>query len=413
MWKSYKYLLVGGVFVVVVATIAFWVLPKAPDDADTVGSVPLPAASPASDASRIASTASQRAGPNAALPAPIKIASLLALTGEAAEYGEGMRAGLELAAANRNAAGGIDGRDIDLVIEDTFFEQETAVSAFQKLVSVEGVRLFAGITGTKIAKPIAQLAMDENVVIVDALTSGPSLSEFGGRTYFRVMPTDALAGKNNVAWALSNGMQRPAIVFVEDAWGGSYQAAVLKALASKGIEPVANIGIQPRANVLRNEARKLKEAAPDAIFMLVYAREGGTLLKRLRQIGVDAAIYGSDNLAAKDFVTAAGEFSDGVYVALPAHVEGEKFEQFKREFEAKYGTAPDNKSIKSYDALNVILAAMQDGGTTVDEVRKTLQSGFEYEGLSGTISFDEHGDLVAQDYSRLIYDDGVLKPVQE
>ncbi len=269
-------------------------------------------------------------------PTEIKIASLLALTGPAAEYGEGMERGLELAVNKINNSGGVSGQLISLYIEDSQFQVPKALAAYQKLTSVDDITFFTGITGSRIAIPIAQSAQTDPVVIIDALSSAPILSEFGGKSYFRVMPSDTLAGKNNVNWAIENGMKKPAILYVEDEWGSSYKQAIEQELKTHNLNAVATVGINLGTKDFRIESQKIKASGADTLFFLVYAKEGAILLQQLRQIGVKASVYGSDNLTASDFLVTGNAIVEGVFISLPAEPKSKEFKAFRESFMSAY-----------------------------------------------------------------------------
>lgn len=345
---------------------------------------------------------------------PIRIGTILGLTGDNASYGQKMLRGFQFAVEDINASGGIDGTPVALRVEDSQFDPSKAVTAYRKLVGVDGVRIIVGITGSKNAIPVCEASRSDDVVIVDALGSAPKLTTAGGPNYFRVMPSDALAGQYNVDWALGEGKRKPFIVYVEDDWGVSYRDAVLQHLAARGMDSVPVQGIAAGTRDFRVQVERIRQAQPDAVFLLVYAKEGAAMMQQLRQAGLSAQVYGSDNISTPEFTSAGSAIVEGVRVALPAEVAGAEFDRFTARYRAKYNEMPDANVIKSYDAMMLTAAALRRVGREPSRIREYLHSsGFQYRGVSGNIRFDAHGDLVGQQYTRMAYRSGTLAPLQQ
>src|SRR5262249_38695016 len=152
----------------------------------------------------------------------------------------------------------------------------------------------------------------DNVVIVDALSSAPKISDSCGPNYFRVMASDSLAGKYNVDWALESGLKHPVIVYVEDDWGASYKSAVQRYLSEKGVTLADSLGVTAGTRDYRTLVERIKSDQPDAIFLLVYAKEGASFMQQLRQGGVNATVYGSDNISSSEFTAAGPDIVEGV-----------------------------------------------------------------------------------------------------
>lgn len=343
----------------------------------------------------------------------IKVGSILGLTGDNAAYGEKMKKGFEFALAETNGAGGVGGRKVELVTEDSQFDPQKAVTAYRKLTGAQGIRIIVGITGSANALPVCEASKKEDVVIIDALGSAPKLTSHGGPNYFRIMASDAAAGKYNADWAMESGMKQPAIVYMEDEWGTSYRDALSQNLIKKGFEKVPAYGVAAKTRDFRTEVEKIKRNEPDVIFLLLYAKEGAAFMQQLRQADVKASVYGSDNISSPEFVTAGNEVVEGVRVAMPAHAKGPAYESFVARFKEKTGEEPEANVIKSYDAMKLTTAAIQKVGEEPAKIRKYLKSPeFEYKGVSGSIKFDANGDIIGQEYTRMVYNLGKLSPIK-
>jgi len=342
-------------------------------------------------------------------PKNLNIGTILGLTGKNASYGQKMQQGFELAIDEINSSGGIKGRRIHLIIEDHQFSPQKAISAYQRLVGVKGVHVIVGITGSSNALPVCEASKDDDIVIIDPLGSAPKLTTHGGPNYFRIMASETFAGRYIADWAIENGMKHPAIVYAEDDWGVSYKDTVVQYLKQKGFANVPSYGSIKGMRDFRTQVEKLRENPPDAIFLLLYPKEGATFMQNLKQGGVRASVYGTDNLSASEFVSAGSAVVEGVHVAMPAPTKGTASEAFVTRYRKKYKEDPDASVMKSYDAMKLALRAIKEAGEIPSKIKKYLRKpSFEYKGIAGSVKFDTNGDLVSQEFNRLNYRAGEL-----
>jgi branched-chain amino acid transport system substrate-binding protein len=324
-----------------------------------------------------------------------------------------MKRGFDLAIKELNGAGGVSSRKFDLVVEDSKFDPTQAVTVYRKLHDVNNIGIYVGITGSKIALPVCAAAKKDDVVIVDALGSAPKLTEEGGPNYFRVMASDSLAGQFDVEWATTMGMKAPVVVYAEDDWGASYRKSIIAYLGKKGFSNVPVHAVTQGSLDFRVQVQKLKANNGDTIFLLLYPKEAASFLQQLKEAGIKARIFGSDNLSSPEFTAVGNKVVEGVFVALPAPAGGPLFKEFGRKYQTAYGEEPDSAVIKSYDAMMVTASAIKKVGEQPNKIRDILHSPqFSYDGVSGLIRFDSNGDLTTQEYSRLIYRDGKLQPIK-
>ncbi len=348
---------------------------------------------------------------NRSQPQSVRVGSILGLSGNNAMYGQLMQRGFTVALDEINQSP--QGPKFELVAEDSQFDPGRAVSAYRKLTAAQGIRLIVGITGSRNAIPVCEASSKDDVLILDPLGSAPKLTTVGGPNYFRVMPSDAFAGRYNIDWAIQNGMKRPGILFVQDDWGTSYMSELVHYLAEKGLNNVPTYPTLSGTRDFRSEVQKIRAAKIDSLFLLLYAKEGATFMQQLREAKLLLKVYGSDNVSSADFTAAGGDAIDGVFVALPAKTQTPAFDAFARAYRARYKEDPDASVAKSYDALKLMAAAVAKVGSDPAKLRAYLHSpDFSYDGITGRLRFDEHGDLVGQQYQRMVYHGVDLQPLQ-
>jgi branched-chain amino acid transport system substrate-binding protein len=339
----------------------------------------------------------------------VRIGSILGLTGPNSAYGQEMLSGFQFAVDEVNTGGGVNGTPVELAVEDSQFDPTKAVTAYRRLIATQGIRLIVGITGSKNAIAVCSAARGEDVLILDPLGSAPILTTYGGKTYFRIMASDAFAGRYNVDWAIEAGMKRPMILYQEDEWGTSYRDEVLSYLRNKGFPETPTLGVVEGTRDFKTHVQRVKAKHPDVLFMLVYAGSGAAFMRDLRLGGLNLTVYGSDNISSDEFVSAGAEAIEHVRVAMPRPVKSRLLDDFTARYRAKKGDAPDANIIKSYDAMQLMITGIRSYGAVPERLVNWLHSTqFSFDGVSGPIHFDEHGDFVGQQYARMVYRSGQL-----
>jgi branched-chain amino acid transport system substrate-binding protein len=342
---------------------------------------------------------------------PVRLGSILDMTSVGASYGKRMKQGFQLALADAKENAPAGSVLPELLIEDFQWDTGKALTAYRKLTSVDGARVIVGITGSRNAKPVAEASKTDDVVIIDALTSSPTLTRQGGPHYFRVMASDAFAGRFNAQWAASSGMRRAAIMYVEDEWGVSYRDELKRYIDETGNVSVVEQGGAVGSRDYRPQIKRFKDFGVDTIFLLLYPPDGGAFIQQARQAGLRATVYGSDNLSAPEFAAPGPTIVEGVRLALPAAVAGPAYDSFRKKYAARYGEEADTIAAKSYDAMAVAIDALRRAGAKPEDIRHLLKSpGYSFQGLSGRIEFDANGDLKSQEYTKMVYSNGKLVP---
>ncbi len=336
------------------------------------------------------------------------------MTGVGASYGKRMKQSFELALADAQTIGAGHKNQMSLIVEDFQWDTAKALTAYRKLTSIDGVKIIVGITGSKNAKPVAEASKSDDVVIIDALTSSPTLTRQGGPNYFRIMASDAFAGRFNAQWASASGMKRCGILYVEDEWGASYRDQLKKYLADLHAEPVVEQSSPAGSRDYRAQIARLNQAQIDVLFLILYPPDGGIFMQQARQGGLSPTVYGSDNLSAPEFTAPGAKVIEGVRLALPAAVSGSAYDGFRKRYMDRYHEEADTIAAKSYDAMSVAIDVVNKAGNNPSAIRTLLKSGnYSFPGLTGRIEFDTNGDLVSQNYSKMIYQEGKLVPFEQ
>jgi len=328
-------------------------------------------------------------------PEPIKIGVLVPDTGPASSYGKSIRQGIELAVEEINAERPA-GPKIVTVYKDTGTNVETAKIAFHELVETENVWAIIGPVSSSVARGLAPLAAQAQVVLLSPAASSPALTSEGGEYFFRNYPSDVVEGYTMAEFCRKLALASVAVVAADDLFGQGiatifeekYAAPtrkiVLREYFSSPLDEKRAMEIARKVAASKAEAVYIAAYQPDVAALLLAFDKLGTKIPRLATSAVTAEIV---NLAGK-----AAEHLVFPQTAFDPHADNPRVRAFVDAYKAKYGEEPDNFAAHAYDAAKVLVAAIERA-----QIRKNLKGelwNIRYEGVTGNIDFDLNGDVV-------------------
>ncbi len=341
---------------------------------------------------------------------PIKLGYLGPLTGDAAPYGVDTLNGVKLAVEEINANGGINGQMIELVAEDGRCTGADAASAAQKLVNVDKVVAIVGgqCSGeTLAAAPIAEAA---GVVMVSPISSSPDVT-MAGDFVFRDYPSDALKTKATAAFLKGEGFTKLAIISENTDFAQAFRESLKKDFGEENI--VFDETVEPGTKDYRTLATRLKDVEFDIFFPNGQTDAAiAAMMQQLREQGLEQQAIGHDVADSITLGELAPEAVEGMYIVnVPTAGEGGDFES---QFNQKFGGAQATIAFAAhaYDAANVIMEAIGAVGADGAKIRDYLYNLDGYDGVVGTFSFDENGDVVGLSYSLKTFKDGKIENVK-
>ena len=329
----------------------------------------------------------------------IKIGVVLDLSGDLAPMGARMLDGGRLAVEEINAAGGVLGKQVELVEEDGKTDPAAGLDRVKKLIEIDGVQVIVGpmISGSsKLAIPYAK---DHEVPLITMSATAFELSELPGTDwFFRACLLDDAQGRVLADVAMEKGYTRVASIVLDNLYGKGVQDAFVEGLEEGGWqgEVVAQVAYDEAKKDYRTELGQIKDSNPDAVLIVSYADDGIIVFKQALEMGLDdIAWLGCDgNYGSGLFKEPkSAEFMEKAIVAGTRTVGfGSKYEQFVADYTEKFGAAPEIYCDTTYDAVWAAAKAIEKAGTYDGTAIRAALAGLEFEGASGPISFDEKGD---------------------
>ena len=344
----------------------------------------------------------------------IKIGAILPLTGSAAPYGENAKRGIELALSEINSKGGINGRLIKVIYEDSKTDPKEAVSALNKLFSLEGIRLIIGDINSSGVLAMAPIAEKNKIILLSPGASNPKISD-AGEYIFRNWHSDALEGEVDAKYAFSQMRWRTAaILYVDAAYGVGLAQTFREVFEKLGGKIVAFEAYAQDATDMRAQISKIVAAKPDGLYLPGWPKEMAIALKQLKELGSDIPILSAQGFDDPSILSLAGNAAEGVVFSVPQAPDpnAEIVRSFDKNYRERYGEGPGVCSASGYDAIRIFAYAIDKAGDNVDQVQKVLASLKGFSGADGPITFDEHGDLL-KPFAFKEVKGGEFKPVSE
>src|SRR5262245_3043979 len=326
---------------------------------------------------------------------PIKIGVVNMLTGPLAEGGSFQVNGLQLALEEINKAGGILGRPVELRTEDNASTNPGTVLAFSKLFTDPGIKAIVGpIASTQIQAASPAIAKAGIPTMIGG--TDPSLTRVNNRWVFRARPNDLYSSKVIADFGVNTlKLKKWAIVHATDAFGQGGAKALTDALQAIGVTPILDQGYASGTQDFAPIVLAIRKSGADVIgTYMTYPADQAIFAKQLRQLGVSVQWVSSPTGATVTARTLAGEALHGTYAVVDFNADAnEAARAFTRLYTERFGIPPDNFASWSYDALHILVLAMNNAKSTEPEaIRNAILAIKGYKGLEGTYEFDANGD---------------------
>ena len=348
----------------------------------------------------VALVACQPGGGGGGEAEPLKIAILAPLSGDVATFGQSTRDGALLAIEEWNAKGGILGRQIETIVEDSQCNAEAAVSAANKVINQDQVHFIIGEVCSSASIPVSEVVMAKgNVLQISPTSTNPQVTvdENGNvkSLVFRACFIDPFQGTVAAKFALEELGAQTAAVFLDQ--GNDYVRGLAEffrdAFEAGGGQVVVWETYTGEDQDFSAILTKVKDANPDILYLPDYYSTVNLIAAQAREMGITATFMGGDGWDSADLDR---EVTDGGYYTN--HYSGDDprpiVQEWVQKYKEKYGSEPDALATLAYDAATILLQAIEKAGTDdATQVAQTM-AGMEFDVVSGHISFDENHNPV-------------------
>lgn len=321
----------------------------------------------------------------------IRVGGIAPLSGAVAVYGVECKNGIDLAIAEINAAGGINGQKIEFICEDDEGDAAKSVSAYKKLITKDKARIIIGSLTSGCTIAITKQAQANKVIQIAPAATATNVTD-AGNYIFRACFIDPFQGRVGGKFASENlGAKKAAILYDI---GNDYSVGLTDNFVSEftknGGTIVAKESYGAGEKDFNAIITKVKAANPDVVYLPDYYSTVALIAKQLRAQGVNTPIVGADGW---DGLTENADDSvlNGYYSNHYAEdSDSPAVQKFVKNFEAKYGKKPNSFAALGYDSVYMLKDAILKAGTSTDiaKIREALEA-TDADYVTGHIKFDE------------------------
>lgn len=328
-----------------------------------------PAAQPAASAGAAGSSTSEAANE------PIYIGVSGPLTGPNARYGEQWKKGFDLALETINGAGGINGRPLQYLFEDSQSDPKQSVLVAQKFVADPRIIVELGDFSSGASMAASPIYQRGSLVQFGFTNSHPDFTKAGGDYTWSNSVTQAQASPALADFAVDSlGLKKLAVFYLNTDWGKTSYDLFAQRAKALGAQIVAAQAYLADEKDFHSALTSARDANPDGIVLISYQADGALIAQQLQQAGLDVPVVGASSVQSPDFLKLGGPAVEGVYIRgqfLPDDPRPQVKNVVDR-YKAKYNETPDFFAIHAYDTINLIAQAIELGGPTRQGVHDAL-----------------------------------------
>ena len=328
----------------------------------------------------------------------VKIGHVAPITGDQGHLGKDNENGAQLAVEDINAEGiTIGGKKVtfELMKEDDQHDPKQAPIVAQRFVDEQVVGVIGHLnSGTTI--PASAIYHTAGIPQISPSATNPVFTHQGFNTAFRVIANDTAQGAALGKFVAENlKVKKVAIIDDQSAYGKGLADEFEKAAKANGLEIVAREAGDDKTTDFSAILTKVKAKKPEVIFYGGMDAQAGPLASQMKKLGITAKLIGGDGFQTPEFIKLAGDNADGQYASQPGTPKDKMpgYAEFDKKYRARFNLEIQNYAAFTYDAVKVMVAAMQKADSTDPATYLPKLAATDYNGVTGNIKFDANGDL--------------------
>ena len=326
----------------------------------------------------------------------INIGAILPLTGDLAPYGENAKNGITLLAEKINNNGGIQGKNINMIFEDSNALPEKAVAAVQKLNNIDKVAAIIGDIASSPTLAIAPIVNKNKIVLVSPAASSPDISNAGPYVY-RVWPSDVFEADRMADYVKTFPNKKIAVLYVNNDYGQAMLKEFKTRLMNSAIDIIAEEKFEQNTIDVRIQITRIKKTNPDFIYLISYPKDSIIILRQYKELALSVRLLSTSSFEDNLILKEVGGIAEGVIFTSPIPPQEDDLivSSFKTDYKNRFGAEPGLVADFGYDALLVMLEAIKlSGKLTRDGIKEGIDLIKNLNGATGVINFDKNGDVV-------------------
>ncbi|MBW4055848.1 MAG: ABC transporter substrate-binding protein [Proteobacteria bacterium] len=307
--------------------------------------------------------------------------------------------GITMAADEINKSGGVLGRPIIIVPKNDNSSIVTGMKMAQELSENIDVVAVIGHPNSPVSIAVSSIYEYYGLLMLSPLSSNPKLTRLGHKLVFRNIPTDVSVGEQLAQFAARKGYKKVAIYYLQEDYARELANIFEQRSGELGISIVDRLpydATYKSQNFSNDFSLWKKQFKPDAILLAGLLPQAAECIIQIRKAGFDIPILSGLSLDNETLISSAGRDAENTIVASSFDSDANRPEVaiFKKAYQAKYGVAPNRYAAQGYDATRLLAHVMQKGGSTVPaKMAETLRSIKDWQGVTGSHTFNKLGDV--------------------
>ena len=328
----------------------------------------------------------------------IKIGAILPLTGSAAIWGQNVKKGIDLAVEEANENGGINGRKISLLYEDSQGLPKEAVTALQKLINRDKIQVVIGDVASSCVLSMAPIAEKNEVVLLSPGASNPDITN-AGEYIFRNWHSDLAEGEFLAKYLFNTKkVNAVSVVYVNNGYGKGLEKIFKTTFENLGGKIETSESFEQGSTFFKSQISKLSSCKSNFVFLAGYPQEIPLLLRQAKEMGINKQFVCSSAFEDPQILKVAGNAAEEVIYDYPKQGDTAQLyvKQFHSNYLKKYNELPGALSDNGFDALNLIRFAIKNSGSSGKNIKEGLLNIKNYPGVAGNTSYDQNGDIIKE-----------------
>ncbi len=336
----------------------------------------------------------------------IYIGAVLPLSGDVAVYGNNNKEGIDLALKQVNEEGGINGKKIEVLYEDSKALAKEGVSAIEKLIAIHDVQFVIDNCESSVALAMVPVAEKDKVVLLSTGSTNPKLTGISDY-FFRIWNSDAFEGKLMADFAIDSlNLNSFSTIYANNDYGVSLNEVFSNEIQNKNGKVLLQESFKQDETDFRTQLTKIKNNPPDAIYVIGYSKEISNLFLQIKKLNIKCQVLGTVAMEDRQVLDIAGASANNVIYPFPQEPDPSRptVSKFQSSYLENYGKKPCITCDVGYDAIMLFVEAVKlGGGTGSEQIKNGLNKIQNYYGASGMIEFFE-GDVRKPMIMKIIID---------
>src|ERR1035437_2296020 len=313
--------------------------------------------------------------PQAPPSQPVKIGAILALTGSGANYGKSLQQGIELAKDEINQAGGINGKQLEIIYEDSQGDAKTGVAAFNKLADIDHVPLVIGSISS-VVLAVAPIADQKQVVFINSSAISPKICDEATNFLFSIMVSGAQEASFMAQELVKKHKDKPvAVLYSNNSSGADTKNRFVQDLKAAGGTVAIEEGYDLGSTDFRNQLAKIRDSGAEIGYLIAFSSsEFARVLIQTKEMNSPIQWYSYSGFETKETLDLAGNAAEDIVYSYPDYSkQKDQMDSFQNKYQNKYGSWPDIYTVTSYNGVHLLAAVIAVNGASSKQIQAGLR----------------------------------------